>query len=64
MRHVYEQQLTRANDLYLEVCAVRLQLEQREAALAEWVQASGPERTRTEHTPMTLFETSRERRQL
>lgn len=34
-RNIYEQQLKRANDLYLEVCAVRLQLEQREKAIAE-----------------------------
>ncbi|XP_030020802.2 mitogen-activated protein kinase kinase kinase 12 [Manduca sexta] len=35
VRHVYEQQLTRANELYMEVCAVRLQLEEREKAIAE-----------------------------
>ncbi|XP_049885278.1 mitogen-activated protein kinase kinase kinase 12 [Pectinophora gossypiella] len=35
VRQVYEQQLTRANELYMEVCAVRLQLEQKERALAE-----------------------------
>ncbi|KAL0851738.1 hypothetical protein ABMA28_000055 [Loxostege sticticalis] len=35
VRQVYEQQLSRANELYMEVCAVRLQLEQREKALAE-----------------------------
>ncbi|CAH2035680.1 unnamed protein product, partial [Iphiclides podalirius] len=34
-RHKYEQQLTRANELYMEVCAVRLQLEQREKAVVE-----------------------------
>ncbi|CAK1588426.1 unnamed protein product [Parnassius mnemosyne] len=34
-RHMYEQQLTRANELYMEVCAVRLQLEQREKAIVE-----------------------------
>ncbi|XP_041986458.1 mitogen-activated protein kinase kinase kinase 12 [Aricia agestis] len=35
VRHVYEQQLSRANELYMEVCAVRLQLEQREKDIAE-----------------------------
>ncbi|XP_045784103.1 mitogen-activated protein kinase kinase kinase 12-like [Maniola jurtina] len=35
VRYVYEQQLTRANELYMEVCAVRLQLEQRERIIAE-----------------------------
>lgn len=35
MHNVYEEQLKRANELYMEVCAVRLQLEQREKALAE-----------------------------
>ncbi|XP_046977416.1 mitogen-activated protein kinase kinase kinase 12-like [Vanessa cardui] len=34
-RYVYEQQLSRANELYMEVCAVRLQLEQRERVIAE-----------------------------
>ncbi|XP_072930917.1 mitogen-activated protein kinase kinase kinase 12 [Epargyreus clarus] len=40
-RNVYKQQLKRANDLYLEVCAVRLQLEQREKAVAEREKAVG-----------------------
>ncbi|RVE50697.1 hypothetical protein evm_004607 [Chilo suppressalis] len=35
VRQIYEQQLSRANELYMEVCAVRLQLEQREKAIAE-----------------------------
>ncbi|CAH2103688.1 unnamed protein product [Euphydryas editha] len=35
VRYVYEQQLSRANELYMEVCAVRLQLEQRERVIAE-----------------------------
>ncbi|KAG7313053.1 hypothetical protein JYU34_000135 [Plutella xylostella] len=35
IRQVYEQQLKRANDLYMEVCAVRLQLEQREKTCSE-----------------------------
>ncbi|CAG4977785.1 unnamed protein product [Colias eurytheme] len=35
LRYVYEQQVTRANELFLEVCAVRLQLEQREKTIAE-----------------------------
>ncbi|XP_050683413.1 mitogen-activated protein kinase kinase kinase 12-like isoform X1 [Leptidea sinapis] len=35
LRHMYEQQVTRANELFMEVCAVRLQLEQREKTLAE-----------------------------
>ncbi|XP_068618617.1 mitogen-activated protein kinase kinase kinase 12 [Battus philenor] len=34
-RHMYEQQLNRANELYMEVCAVRLQLEQREKSIAD-----------------------------
>lgn len=37
VRYVYEQQLSRANELYMEVCAVRLQLEQRERVIAEYV---------------------------
>ncbi|GBP96850.1 Mitogen-activated protein kinase kinase kinase 12 [Eumeta japonica] len=37
IRHVYEQQLHRANELYMEVCAVRLQLEEKEKALADWL---------------------------
>ncbi|KAJ0184003.1 hypothetical protein K1T71_000426 [Dendrolimus kikuchii] len=35
VKNIYEQQLTRANELYMEVCAVRLQLEQKEKAIAE-----------------------------
>lgn len=35
VKQVYEQQLNRANDLYMEVCAVRLQLEQREKEVSE-----------------------------
>ncbi|XP_039763672.1 mitogen-activated protein kinase kinase kinase 12-like [Pararge aegeria] len=35
VRYVYEQQLSRANELYMEVCTVRLQLEQRERIIAE-----------------------------
>ncbi|XP_063373987.1 mitogen-activated protein kinase kinase kinase 12-like [Cydia amplana] len=35
IRLVYEKQLARANELYMEACAVKLQLEQREAALTE-----------------------------
>ncbi|KAI8431227.1 hypothetical protein MSG28_001264 [Choristoneura fumiferana] len=35
IRQVYEKQLARANELYMDACAVRLQLEQRESALAE-----------------------------
>ncbi|CAF4744219.1 unnamed protein product [Pieris macdunnoughi] len=35
LRYVYEQQVSRANELFLEVCAVRLQLEQRERTIAE-----------------------------
>lgn len=35
VRQMYEQQLNRANELYMEVCAVRLQLEQRENEVAE-----------------------------
>ncbi|XP_075990656.1 mitogen-activated protein kinase kinase kinase 12-like [Anticarsia gemmatalis] len=34
-RYVYEQQLNRANELYMEVCTIRLQLEQKEKDLAE-----------------------------
>ncbi|XP_028035533.1 mitogen-activated protein kinase kinase kinase 12-like [Bombyx mandarina] len=34
-RLIYEQQLSRANELYMEVCAVRLQLEQKEKHLDE-----------------------------
>lgn len=35
VRVVYERQLSRANELYLEVCSVRLQLEQREKDLQQ-----------------------------
>ncbi|CAB3226386.1 unnamed protein product [Arctia plantaginis] len=35
VKQIYEQQLNRANDLYMEVCAVRLQLEQREKEVSE-----------------------------
>lgn len=35
LRYVYEQQVSRANELFLEVCAVRLQLEERERTIAE-----------------------------
>ncbi|KPJ09077.1 Mitogen-activated protein kinase kinase kinase 12 [Papilio machaon] len=34
-RRMYEKQLMRANELYMEVCSVRLQLEQREKDIAE-----------------------------
>lgn len=34
-KRVCEQQLTRANELYMEMCAVRLQLEEREKAVIE-----------------------------
>lgn len=37
VKEVYEQQINRANQLFMEVCTVRLQLEQREKALAESV---------------------------
>lgn len=36
-RNIYEQQLKRANDLFMEACAIRLQLDQREKAIDEWV---------------------------
>lgn len=35
VRQVYEQQLVRANELYMEVCSLRLQLEAREKLVAE-----------------------------
>ncbi|PZC76584.1 hypothetical protein B5X24_HaOG204424 [Helicoverpa armigera] len=35
VKRIYENHLNRANDLYLEVCSVRLQLEQREKDLEE-----------------------------
>lgn len=35
IRRIYENQLSHANELFLEVCAVRLQLEQREKEVEE-----------------------------